>query len=312
MTTRVFLTGGAGFLGRAIMRRARRESWDWQITCYSRDETKQDECRQRFPEARYLLGDVRDRDRLEAAMLGHDVVIHAAAMKYIPEAEMNPAECFSVNVDGARSVIRAAVMAGVTRVVGLSTDKACRPINSYGASKLMLERLFAEAAKRSGTTFTTVRYGNVVGSTGSVIPLFQRQLAELGRVRLTDPHMTRFWMSPDEAIDTVLFALEPQRVPGSVTVPRPQAMSMGTLAKTLAGEAVEIIGVRPGEKEHEELIHWQESTRVLNHAGRFYELLPVAGAVNGGEPFTMSSHSPFGGFVTPERMLAMIEDATHV
>ncbi|GAG09201.1 unnamed protein product, partial [marine sediment metagenome] len=199
--TKVLVTGGAGFLGRGILRRVERGGLDWEITVYSRDETKQDECRRRYPFARHVLGDVKDADRLRVAMMGHDVVIHAAAMKYIPEAEVNASECVSVNVGGTQAMMRAADAAAVHRVVGISTDKAVQPVNVYGCSKMAMERLFADTAQfEGGPDFVCVRYGNVVGSTGSVIPLFRRQVEELGRVRITNPDMTRFWMSVDEAI----------------------------------------------------------------------------------------------------------------
>jgi UDP-N-acetylglucosamine 4,6-dehydratase len=259
------------------------------------------------------LGDVRDRDRLEAAMVGHDVVIHAAAMKYIPEGEMNVRECIAVNVDGARSVAQSAVRGGVRRVVGISTDKACEPVNVYGMTKALSERLFAEMSQHLDTTFTTVRYGNVVGSTGSVIPLFQRQLAERGRLTVTDPKMTRFWMSVDDAIDCIGFALDPARIPGSVTVPTPQAMTIGKLASCIAGDApIDLIGARPGEKMHETLIHYQESVRVVEHSG-YYELVPIGyGVLQGCEAFTVASHTPPRGMVSEAAMLRMIGDARDV
>lgn len=316
MTTNVLITGGAGFLGRGILRRAEREAWDWNITVYSRDEQKQNEARRRYPHARFVLGDVCDTERLTAVAAGHGVIIHAAAVKYIPEAEENPGECVRVNIDGARSVITAAARAGVSHVVGISTDKAVRPLNVYGKTKATMEHLFAEASYRQPATwFDTVRYGNVVGSTGSVIPLFQHQLRRDGFVTLTVPTMTRFWMPIDEAIDCVLFAMQPGHTPGSVIVPRPRSMRMGDLAATLAGERVKIIGPRPGEKEHEELMHATESARMEVLAkGAYYGLVSRAFASEHqvGEPMTLASHSPAGGWVTPAQMLAWIEDAANV
>lgn len=309
LTGSVLLLGGSGFLCRGILRRARREGWAWRPTVYSRDEYKQDLCRQRYPEARYLLGDVRDRDRLEAAMAGHDTVIHAAAIKYVVDAEFNAVECVNVNVLGSLTVAEAAIRSGVPRVVGISTDKCVQPINAYGASKMVMERLFGEMS-RGSTTFTLVRYGNVVGSTGSVIPLFQRQLRESGTVRVTDPAMTRFWMSVDDAVDCILFAAEPCRVPGGITVPRPRAMRLCDLAFTIAGGNVTVSGARPGEKQHEELMHEQESVRALLLRS-YYELSPVSGPVVS-HPFHLSSASPEAGWVTPDEMRAMIADAEGV
>ncbi len=314
----VLITGGAGFLGRGILRRTRRDLADWRVTVYSRDETKQDVCRQRYPEHRYILGDVLDTERLAAVAAGHDLIIHAAAMKYVPDAELNAAECVRVNVDGTRSVIAAALRGRVANVVGISTDKAVRPINVYGMSKAIMERLFAEVAHTFDTTFTAVRYGNVVGSTGSVIPLFQRQLREQGYLTVTNPGMTRFWMSIDEAIDCILYAVCPERISGSVTVPRPAAMTLGGLAETIAaGMPIKVTGPRPGEKEHEELLHYQESVRAIDHLRNgYYEVVPIAHPIlerfPGVEPFTLASHTPAAGWVTRERMREMIEDAADV
>jgi UDP-N-acetylglucosamine 4,6-dehydratase len=323
----VLITGGAGFLARGILRRVYERNDasalpNWQITVYSRDEQKQNETRRRYPHARYILGDVCDTERLTAAAAGHDLVIHAAAVKYIPEAEENPAECVRVNVDGARSVIQASIRAGVETVIGISTDKAVRPLNGYGMTKAIMERLFTEAHYRNyqRTRFQTVRYGNVVGSTGSVIPLFQSQLKRDGFVTLTDPNMTRFWMSIDEAIDTILYAFHGSRIGGSVTIPRPKAMRLGDLAKTLAGEKVKIVGMRPGEKEHEELMHSTESAYV--HTPRnmqFYEMISrafmipeTAQSLGMQQPQTLASHSPAGGMITEVDMFAMIKDAADV
>lgn len=249
-------------------------------------------------------------------------------MKRIPEGEQEPSEVVKTNVIGIFNVIEAAKAAGIRSVIGISTDKACRPLNGYGISKAIGERLFAEAgyqsARSGGPRFQTVRYGNVVGSTGSVIPLFQRQMRDQGYVTLTVPTMTRFWMPVDQAIDSILFALEPGRIAGSVTIPRPKAMQMGALAAALAGEAVKVIGPRPGEKEHEELMHASESAYLLKPLGSHYELLsraftrqPDLALLETGwgpleAPITLASHSPAGGWVTPEQMLAWIEDARDV
>lgn len=312
---RVLITGGAGYLGRGILRRVcfpppggAQLGWpdlsDWEVTCFSRDETKQDECHRRYPNAHYVLGDVRDLSRLTNVMYGHDWVIHTAALKYVPEAELNAAECVSVNVDGSRNVIEAAKAAGIKQVVGISTDKACQPVNIYGASKMVMERLFADeallqerAGRDDGPGFKCVRYGNVIGSTGSVIPLFARQYAETGRVRITNPHMTRFWMPVDEAIDLIVLALE-RAHPGSVVVPFTRAMRIEDVARaaTVDDVPMDIIGERPGEKAHELLVHHEESVRVipLLVAGKevAWELRRPGSTPNGREAFTLASHAP--------------------
>lgn len=301
---KILVTGGAGFLGRGLLRRAERESWPCEFTVYSRDETKQATVRARWPGTRCVLGDVRDRDRLESVMVGHDVVVHAAAIKYVPEAEFNVAEAIAVNVGGTENVARAAVRAGVGLVIGVSTDKACRPVNVYGMTKALGERLFTEAQGWGTTVFRTARYGNVVGSTGSVIPLFYRQLAETGAVSVTDPNMTRFWLSIDEAIDILLIDHD---VPGAVVVPRCGAMRMGDLAAAIAGDGVRVVGIRPGEKQHEELLQFEESVRAVQH-GNHYVLAP-SGEKTGDEGFTYASHTP-ARWIDRERMLKMIEEGS--
>lgn len=308
---KALITGGAGYLGRGILRRIKRGGLDWDPIVYSRDETKQDICRQQYPFAQYILGDVRDGDRLTAAMEGIDIVVHGGALKYIPEAELNAAECLAVNIDGARMVAKAALHTRVPRVVGISTDKAVQPVNVYGCSKMAMERLFAEVSGFD-TTFTCVRYGNVVGSTGSVIPLFRRQYAETGTVKVTDPKMTRFWMSVDEAIDLILIAL--RAVPGSIVIPLVRAMTLADTVRAAVGDdvPVEITGTRPGEKMHEALLHYQESVRVMKYKAHF-ELLPVGLDVGelGTEPFTLASHNPHY-WMEVDEMRRLIADAENL
>ena len=313
---KVLITGGAGFLGRGILRRLQDQrshaTERWDVTVYSRDETLQAKCRRRYPEHRYVLGDVRDGDRLTAVMAGHDVVIHAAAMKYIPEAELNAAECVASNVVGSQNVIMAALRSQIGRVVAISSDKACSPVNVYGASKMVMERLFAETASwYGGPVFSCVRYCNVIGSTGSVIPLFQRQYAEEGRVKITNADMTRFWMSVDEAIDTIMVALSCQA--GSVIIPAARAMAIVDVARAATVDDVEVehVGERPGEKLHETLIHYEESVRVVRRMDPLvYELRPPGERV-GESPFTLSSHTPNYRMSVTE-MRELIDDAKEV
>lgn len=308
--SKVLITGGSGFLGRGILRRIRNQNPPMDVTVYSRDEQNQAVCRRLYPGARYVLGDIRDVDRLTSISYGHDVIINAAAIKFIPEAELNVAECIAVNVDGSRAVVDAAIRAGVGSVVGISTDKAVQPINVYGATKMLMERLFSESSTPD-TQFNCVRYGNVIGSTGSVIPVFQQQLADKGRVFLTDGTMTRFWMTIDQAIDMVMFALSPDTQPGSIIIPMPKAMLMGDLAMAIAGDAFEEIGARPGEKHHESLLHHQESTRTVEHAN-YYELMPVMSEYNNGRaPFELPSHHP-ESWMSKEDMMEAIEDSANV
>lgn len=311
---KILITGGSGFLGRGLLRRIRAENWPVDVTIYSRDETKQDELHRRYPEARCILGDVRDLSRLEPAVYGHDIIIHAAALKYIPEAERNVQECIDVNIQGSRNVVLAAQHGGVKQVVGLSTDKACLPVNIYGMTKAVMERMFAAANGSFPTVFTTVRYGNVVGSTGSVIPLFKRQLEDYGEVRVTDKSMTRFWLSIDEAIDLIVHALDnsSQEDSPQTFVYRCPAMWLLDLAELIAdGAPVKITGLRPGEKLHERLVDYSESPRCRDD-GPYCLLYPAtASPVSDSEPWTYLSSAP-AHWVNKDQMATMIEDAKGV
>lgn len=255
--TRVLITGGTGTLGHALVRTAEREEWGWDVTIYSRSEYLQAQMRARYPKLRYLLGDVRDYDRLAAAVTGHDLVIHGAAMKRIPECEAQPSECIATNVQGSLNVARACVAAGVRRVVGVSTDKACRASTLYGASKLAMEGAF-RAASTEQTTFTLVRYGNVVASRGSVIPLWRKQ-AEAGQsLTITDARMTRFFMAEGDAVDLVRRAIDAP--PGTITVPKMGALPVAELARMLFPDTEQQeIGLRSEEKLHEDLVHEDEA-----------------------------------------------------
>lgn len=267
---RVLLTGGSGYLGRGIMR-----YWSDNIyTVLSRDEFKQDLAKQKqHPNhmTRWVLGDVLDYDRLVWTMRANDIelVIHAAAIKYIPEAEKNVDEAVRVNVDGSRNVIKAAIAANVKRVVGISTDKAVQPVNVYGMTKALMERLFIEANEYGQTVFTLTRYGNVVGSTGSVIPLFQRQAAAMGAITITDPKMTRYWQSVEESVALIKLAAVADA--GDIIVPDGRAMGLQQLAAAIGGSdrTVDIIGVRPGEKQHETLIGKHEGYRTMKKWGPY-------------------------------------------
>jgi UDP-N-acetylglucosamine 4,6-dehydratase len=316
LSGRIFVTGGAGFLARGLYRRSQREHWPCTWTAFSRDDGKHVALQRQYPEVRCIRGDVAgDRDYLKAAIAGHDTVIHAAAVKYVDRAEFAVADTLRVNVHGSENVAYAALHAGIATVVGISTDKACRPVNLYGATKMAMERLFAEANDWGDTRFQLVRYGNVVGSTGSVIPMFKRQLEETGKVRVTNPAMTRFWMSVDEAIDVILLAVNhAQR--GAVVVPSVRAMSMANLVSAVGAmrDQIEVIGERPGEKRHENLVHFEESVRVKRcwlEPNQHFELLPVGSPQVTEEPFTIVSNQPHE-WVEPDEMRAMIADAEGV
>lgn len=288
---RVFITGGSGSLGRALLQFLEIEG-QHDVTVYSRDEVKQSDLKRDFPWVKFMLGDVRDYDRLLMAMRKHDTVVHAAAYKQVPSAEANVDEAIHTNVMGSLNVARAAVWNDVAYVVGISTDKACQPVNAYGETKALMEKLFQQANDWSDSTiFTLVRYGNVLDSRGSVVPLFRKQLHD-GHVTLTDPDMTRFWMTIRQAVDMVWAAISDASVAqeGAIIVPRAQASTMATLLEAVAlAERVEIgsyevsvIGGRPGEKKHEQLIHENESMQTLQPFYNFpyYQIMPATTLMN--------------------------------
>ena len=256
----VLVTGGSGSLGQALIGRGIAEGWDASFVVYSRDEAKQATMRERFPSVRYVLGDVRDVDSLAEAARDIDVLIHAAASKRVPEGERQPISCAEANVTGSANVVAVARRLGVPRVIGISTDKATSPLNAYGCTKLLMERFFqAEALERpAGPRFTLVRYGNVIASRGSVVPALRAQAAVGGPIRLTDPAMTRFWLTLDDAVDLIVAGL--RQAPGTVLIPRARASTMAVMAEAVApGIPTISIGNRGGEKTHEMLLNGFES-----------------------------------------------------
>lgn len=273
----ILLTGGTGSFGVAFIERVVSQWPDATVRIYSRDELKQSEVHARFGDEhlRFLIGDVRDRRRLARAAHGADVVVHAAAMKQVPACEYNPFEAVQTNVLGAQHVVDAAIDAGVPKVVALSTDKAVNPVNLYGATKLCEEKIIVQGnayAAQSNTRLSCVRYGNVVGSRGSVVPLFRRQAME-GRLTVTDEAMTRFWITLPQAVDLVLFALEAM-VGGEVFIPKIPSTRVLDMAEAIApGMPVDIIGIRPGEKLHEILLTSDEARHSID-AGSVYVVLP--------------------------------------
>lgn len=255
----VFVTGGAGFLARALYTRARREGWPCRFTCFSRDDHKHAALLRDFPEVVFVRGDVAgDGELLAAAMAGHQLVIHAAAAKHVDLSELNVWDTKLVNVDGSQSVAWAAIKARVARVIGISTDKVCHPVNTYGLTKALMERLFIEANRLSDRTgFVLTRYGNVLGSTGSVLTVWQAMLAKDGFVTATDPEMTRFWLTADQAVDLILIAAGAPL--GTITIPRAPALAMSDMRAWFLPEAdFRYQGLRPGEKRYEELLTREE------------------------------------------------------
>ncbi|MGE0432706.1 MAG: UDP-N-acetylglucosamine 4,6-dehydratase (inverting) [Planctomycetota bacterium] len=264
----VLVTGGTGSFGRRFVQLLLAEHSPRKVIVFSRDELKQHEMQQDgfvAPNIRFFLGDIRDPQRLHRALSGVDIVVHAAALKQVPACEYNPIEAINTNVMGARNVIDAAIDVGVKRVLALSTDKAVNPINLYGATKLCMEKLVVQANAYSSedrTRFACVRYGNVVGSRGSVIPVFEAQ-RQNGTITVTDPRMTRFWITLEQGVRFVMHCIERMHG-GEVFVPKIPSMNIMDLAHAVAPDAgVESIGIRPGEKLHELLIAEDEARHTI-------------------------------------------------
>lgn len=264
----ILVTGGTGSFGKKFVEIMLREYRPKKLIIFSRDELKQHEMRAAgfdHPSLRYFLGDVRDPERLNRALAGVNVVVHAAALKQVPACEYNPFEAIQTNIMGGRHVIDAAINQGVRRILALSTDKAVNPINLYGATKLCAEKMFVQANAYSGsqdTRFSCARYGNVVGSRGSVIPVFQEQRKH-GKITVTDPRMTRFWITLEQGVKFVVRCLE-QMHGGEIFVPKIPSMRLVDMAQTVAPECeVEYIGIRPGEKLHESLLSEDEARHAV-------------------------------------------------
>ncbi len=277
----ILVTGGTGSFGNKFISTVL-ERWPdvKRMVVYSRDEQKQFEMAQRFPREKYpsirfFIGDVRDYDRLKRAFERIDIVVHAAAMKHVPIAEYNPDECVKTNIGGADNVIRASLETRVENVVALSTDKACAPINLYGATKLVSDKLFIAANNIKGERsikFSVVRYGNVMGSNGSVIPFFMKK-KETGIIPITEANMTRFNISLEDGVDMVLHALD-KSWGGELWVPKIPSYNIVELATAIAPNCKqEIIGIRPGEKIHEEMISSSDSFSTYD-LGKYYVILP--------------------------------------
>ena len=256
----VLITGGTGSFGTQFVRRIAKDFKPRKVIIYSRDELKQFNMQQDFPEKdfpflRFFIGDVRDLPRLEMAMRDVDIVVHAAALKQVPAAEYNPMECIKTNIHGAENVIQASIKEDVEKVIALSTDKAANPINLYGASKLASDKLFVAANNMTGKKeikFSVVRYGNVLGSRGSVVPFFSDLISNNSKsLPITDKEMTRFWITLDQGIDFVVKNLSRMKG-GEIFIPKIPSIKITDLAKAMAPDLeLNFIGLRPGEKIHE-------------------------------------------------------------
>jgi len=327
----ILITGGTGSFGRRFVDTLLTRYSPRKVIVYSRDELKQSEMqqelRERFPpeviaRTRFFLGDVRDRERLTLALRGVDIVIHAAALKQVPAAEYNPSECIHTNIIGAENVVWASLTNRISQVVALSTDKACNPVNLYGATKLASDKTFVAANNLSGdigTRFSVVRYGNVVGSRGSVVPLYRRLLAQgATRLPVTDDRMTRFWITLNQGVDFVLSSLTVMRG-GEIFVPKIPSMKVVDLVQAMSpGAGVELVGIRPGEKLHETMVSADDARQTAELADRYvieptfveYSRKPFGpedGAGKVEEGFAYASDNN-GDWLSAEGLRAMLEE----
>ncbi|WP_426789234.1 UDP-N-acetylglucosamine 4,6-dehydratase (inverting) [Achromobacter xylosoxidans] len=275
----ILITGGTGSFGHVFVSRTLEKYQPRKLIIYSRDEMKQWEMAKLYkddPRVRFFIGDVRDKDRLYRALDGVDYVVHAAATKIVPTAEYNPFECIKTNIHGAMNLIDACIDRKVKRVVALSTDKACNPINLYGATKLASDKLFVAGnsyAAQHDTRFAVVRYGNVMGSRGSVIPFFL-SIADQGKFPITDTRMTRFMITLEQGVDLVWRAFEGMEG-GEIYVKRIPSMKIVDVAKAINPAAeLDIVGMRPGEKLHEQMISAEDAMFTYAYEG-YYKILPM-------------------------------------
>ncbi|MFC2075737.1 UDP-N-acetylglucosamine 4,6-dehydratase (inverting) [candidate division KSB1 bacterium] len=316
----VLITGGTGSFGRKFAEVLINEYHPKKLIIFSRDELKQFEMRNWLDHdsVRYFIGDVRDQGRLHRAFSDVDIVIHAAALKQVPTAEYNPFEAVKTNIIGAENIINAAIDCDVERVIALSTDKAVNPINLYGATKLCSDKLFIAGNAYSGghkTRFSVVRYGNVIGSRGSVIPFFMQHKKNNGYLPITDPRMTRFWITLEEGVRFVVGCID-NMTGGEIFVPKSPSMKIVDLADIIAPDMEKkVVGIRPGEKIHEILITDSDATRTIEFDD-YYLIKPEFALwgkfqLNGGDPvdegFSYASDAN-ADWMTRERMIEIIHD----
>lgn len=318
----VLITGGTGSFGNKFIEIILKDYTPRRLAVFSRDELKQHEMRQTYPDSadspiRYFIGDVRDRDRVIRAFRGVDIVVHAAALKQVPACEYNPFEAVLTNTIGAKNVIDGAIECGVKRVVALSSDKGVNPINLYGATKLVAEKLFVQGnsyAGAGGSRFCCVRYGNVVGSRGSVVPLFRAQRRN-GTITITDQRMTRFWITVEQGVRFVIRCAE-QMHGGEIFVPKIPSMRIMDLARAMAPDCkIVYTGIRPGEKLHELLVSEDEARHTLEFDD-FFVVEPIfswwgedrwPGGKQLPDGYSYGSDSN-GRWLTPDELRGMVEE----
>jgi len=305
LTGKILITGGAGYLGKAIIKRSVKEKWDCDITIFSTDAVKHIQVVNQYPHVHSVIGDIRDGDTLWAAMTGKDLVIHAAAVKHIDVSEYNSIDTFDINVTGSLNVLRCAAQLGISKVIGISTDKAVSPINAYGASKFAMEKMFQEFSRLGlETTFHLTRYGNVIDSTASVLTLWSKAVNEGKPIKITDPEMTRFWLSPSQAVDHIIEALKLES--GHIFVPMLPSLSIGKLAEYIVGSKFEVerIPIRPGEKIHEALLNYDEG----HYATRTANTCDLSPTTSERHDWSMSHSSDNADELTYSDFMALLEE----
>lgn len=304
---KILITGGSGSLGRAILKRARDEKWNCEITAFARNETKMSQVKAEFPNVKTEIGDIRDYSWFKTAVKGIDVVIHCAAIKIVPVAESNAREAVLTNVMGTMNVAQASVEEGVERVIGILTDKEVCPTTHYGVTKKCAGAIMREANTWGDTIFTMARYGNVIGSANSIYPLFKKQARENKPFTVTSPLCTRFWLSMSQAIDLVLLAGE-QTVPGVTIVPKAPSSYVTDLARAVdPTREILTIGLRAGEKVDEQLIDNVESRHTVD-MGDYFIVYPPTMKVESNLPegYEYFSNNP-SKWLTDEELLALAE-----
>lgn len=290
----IITTGGAGTLGHAIAERRKREGWTGTLTVYSTTTDKHEKMKRLYPDVNFVQGDIRNPETLYNAMVGHNVCLHLAAVKVIPASEMWSLDTIDVNINGSINTCVQARNAGIKHVLGISTDKACHPANAYGSTKHLMEKVFAEFARtESDTNYHLVRYGNVLESSGSVLEYWKAAVLRGEPIKVTDPEMTRFWLSPQQAVSLVINSLKLES--GMILIPKAKALSIGKLAKYTLGEdfEVESVPLRPGEKMHETLLTVEEC-EYATETDEYFFLRPSTA------PKVQSSVLPYSSDIAPE------------
>lgn len=307
LSGKVLITGGCGTLGKAIIQRATEEDWPCEITVFSTDAVKHAKVKNMFPDVHSVIGDIRNFDTLHAVMSGKDIVIHAAAVKFIPVSEYNSIDTIDININGSLNVCRSAMQHGTPHVLGISTDKACHPANLYGATKMAMEKIFQEFSRQGlNTSFHLVRYGNVLESTGSVVEVWRNADRDHKPLQITDGSMTRFWISPKQAVQYVLDALKFES--GNIYIPKMKSLSIGQMAEWIApGAEFTTVPLRPGEKMHETLLT-EEEVWDAKDMEKFYVLFPSTTEGKGyfSSPFPYTSeNSPR---LTRDELFALLDN----